>query len=221
MQTHTSNTPTRNQNIRNKTNTASEYDLTKLKANRNSENELIKSILRQIVSILIIVTTMRFTSRVTHHLSAVIPLKPDYESKDITKVKHEKDRTDDDGNRERTTVYIPMLRDMNTKFELLKFIEEFKIASKTLRWTDNAAKLYEKFGGQLESQHHSAWMELIAEDVLEAEAEPNTELFEQHVRRFVHSFFLDDDYSNQIEYLRGLKKTGSITPDELLRTLMN
>ena len=91
---------------------------------------------------------------------------------------------------------------MNTKFELLKFVEEFETASKTMQWDQDAAKLYVKFPGQLELQHRSFWMDIISEDALEADEEPTFALFESHVQTFAHDFFMDDDYSNQIDISR-------------------
>lgn len=92
---------------------------------------------------------MRFTSASTNELHCVLPLKADYDVKDQTNIKHEKESTTA-GDRERTTVYIPMLRENNTKYELLKFVEAFYNAAKTMGWRNNAERIYNKFSGQLE-----------------------------------------------------------------------
>ena len=56
--------------------------------------------------------------------TAVIPLKPDFDSSKLVRVKHTYSVADDDGNYEKTSTMIPMLSEDATSYEFLHFIRD-------------------------------------------------------------------------------------------------
>lgn len=70
----------------------------------------------------------------------VIPLKPDYEVSKLVRIKHTKENTANAGDEtSKQTIYIPLLPEDATPYQMLDFFREFEDACETMTWTTGAS----------------------------------------------------------------------------------
>lgn len=145
--------------------------------------------------------------------TAVIPLKPDFDSSKLVRVKHTISSTDDDGNYEKTSVMVPELHEDSTQYQFLHFIRQFRSAMTAMNW-DTGTKCFQKFKTHLEGEFDALWDDICAE------LDTNSmEDFEIALLAFKAEQFEDEDYDQQMEYLRSVKKPGDVSPKRFLQLL--
>ena len=134
----------------------------------------------------------------------VIPLKPDYDESKVSKIKHK--RTVRNNNEEEVySVEVPKLSEGYTKYELLNFVREFREAATTMGWT-NGPTLYQKFLLHLTGINRSDWNTII-------DGGPRTvNSFNENLGEFVSKSFTGQDYNDQMDYLRALRKPKDMDP---------
>ena len=160
------------------------------------------------------------TNNTTTKYKNVIPFDPEYDESKLTKVKYTKSTTTG-GVTEKTSVEIPKLSEDCSHFELLKFIKEFNEARQQMEW-NAAEKLNQKLREVLSSSHKDNWDVIVNqykdENATEDEngnitAAPfNEEVFFTLLDTFIAEFFGENDYKNQVKFLRNAKKPPSMTP---------
>jgi hypothetical protein len=141
--------------------------------------------------------------------AAIIPLKPDYEESSVHRIKHSQAR-DVAGVSEKTTVEVPRLSENAGTYELLTFIREFQRARSIMSWT-TGPRLFEKFEVHLQGFHRQTWSDEAA-----GHATQTVATFDETVRAFKSQLLEDEDYDNQLDFIRELKKPRDMKPGTFL-----
>ena len=135
---------------------------------------------------------------------AVIPLKPDYDESKVSKIKHK--RTIRNNNEEEVyTVEVPKLSENYTKYELLNFVREFREASNVMNWTTGPA-LYQKFAMHLTGINRTDW------NTMTHGGQRTVQSFRDNISEFIAKSFTGQDYNDQMDYLRALRKPKEMDP---------
>ena len=135
----------------------------------------------------------------------VIPLEPDYDETQVTRIKHSVTVTRDNIT-EKTSVEVPKLPANATRMQTLAFVEKFEHAVETMSWTTGAKK-FENFKKHLEGIQDAKW-----NIVVQGRARTNAE-FEEALDEFLKTTFDEyNDYDDQIEYLRSIRKPSYMDP---------
>lgn len=138
----------------------------------------------------------------------VIPLKPDFDESGIRRIKHSQSR-EVGGVSEKTTVEVPKLSEDAGTYELLTFVREFKRAREIMSWT-TGPKLFEKFEMHLQGFHRQTWSD-------EAAGQPQTVVgFDATVLAFKEQLLEKEDYEDQLDFIRELRKPRDMKPGTFL-----
>ena len=126
------------------------------------------------------------------------------------------------GVSEKTSVELPKLSEDCTHFELLKFIKEFNEGRQQLNWT-TGEKLQTKFRELLTGTHRDNW-DVQINALRDANSNVNDfvisqdEFFHQ-LDIFLMEFFSENDYHNQVKFLRNVKKPPNMSPTRFKQLL--
>jgi hypothetical protein len=113
------------------------------------------------------------------------------------------------GVSEKRTVKVPRLSENAGTYELLTFIREFQQACSIMSWT-TGPRLYKKFEVHLQGFHRQTWTD-------EAAGLAQTVVtFDTTVRAFKSQLLEDEDYDNQLDFIRELKKPRDMKPGTFL-----
>ncbi len=135
-------------------------------------------------------------------------MKPDYEQSGIHRIKHTQSR-EVNGVSEKTTVEVPQLSENAGTYELLTFLREFELARATMSWT-TGPKLYEKLLMHLQGYHRQTWSDEAAGNA------QTVATFDATVLAFKQQLLENEDYDNQMDYIRELRKPRDMKPGTFL-----
>ena len=144
-------------------------------------------------------------------IQGVLPLKRDFEPKDLNRVKYTREaRNNFDGTTEKTQVSFPIYPVDGTPFCLVYCMQQYDTGTRMMHWANNGPKLFETFPTILEDSQ--PW------DLARSRQE-TVEAFHQSMATFLRQFFSLNAWDNHIKFLRNLKKPSMMNPQQFLTNL--
>jgi len=147
---------------------------------------------------------------------AIIPFEADFDESKASFITHKRSMTQE-GVTETVEEKIMKLHEEASPFEILKFLHSFRKARTAMAWL-TAPKLFQKFPLHLDGYHLEMW-ESVLEAIqakLEEDADLAVENFDDAITAFKEEVLQGYHYEDQMDYLRGLKKPGNMSPGKFL-----
>ena len=137
-----------------------------------------------------------------------IPLTPDYDESTIEYIKHRRSKTNNNVTEE-ISERVPILPDNATAYQTIRFFAAFSQTRRHMQWTTGPT-LYQRFPLHLTDTLLAQW-ELQIDGINRTVA-----TFDQQFQAFKTALLQGYSYGNQVEFLRGAKKSVDQTPSQFL-----
>ena len=145
-----------------------------------------------------------------------IPLVPDYDESQVPTVEHTRKEVVD-GIEESISEKIPRLIQNASAYFILFFFSKFTQVRHDFNW-NSGARLFQKFAQHLDGTHRLDWQRRT--DRITA-AHRTVAAFNTQIRELKARLLGSYSYTDQIEYLRSLKKPPDVSPSMFAQQLQN